>query len=140
MSKSGAKGGFIGGGLSGALGGAMGGFIAGKFLPTNAITKDIVCEYDYDTTIFRFDLAMKALGGKEINSSSMHLENTVIIRTVGEGTFTGAQAVIAVEIIPIDDQHTRVIVTSSAKEGLIKRRLAEKFLNKVLENIKHRLV
>jgi hypothetical protein len=136
LAVSGAKGGFLGGGFGGALGCALGAYIGGKFMATEMAEKEVVCAYNYETTVVLFKVAMMALGGKEIDTPSINTGNVIMTRTVGAGTYTGAQAIMSVEIVKEDDVSTRVLISSAAKEAMFNKNVAAKYIAKLLDGVK----
>lgn len=139
LAKSGAVGGYIGGGFGGALGGALGGYIAGKFMPTELAEKEVVCSYEYEMAIVIIKATMMGFGGRAIDAQSLPSDN-IITRTIGEGAFSGAQAIMSVEFVKIDQLSTRMLISCAAKDSMLRKNVAQKYIAKLLEGLNYKAV
>jgi hypothetical protein len=144
--RSGMIGGAIGGAMGGPLAGAIGSVVAGaaaasgarsaaRFLPTEQHQQHITLSMNAQTALSRVFSFLTNVGRIATDTEVGTSQYPRVSGIMGSGSFNLNPTLVHVEIVSVSDNSCTLLVTGSAKEGLIKQRSAQKAVNRVLEHL-----
>ena len=144
IGKAGQFGGKLGGkiigdslaGAAGGLGGYLGGSWAARFLPTERYQLEVKLRADPRTILAKVYAYLCGKGRVEDSEELRKSPNPTVSGVVGSGFFNMNPAIIYAEIVEVEGETCKVILTGAAKEGLIKQRTAEEAVGRLAEALK----
>lgn len=121
------------GAIGGGEAGRHGAQFAARHLPNDVFEATVELDVGADQATHMFGAGISAVG-EDIDGDPGRA-NPVLRAIVPAGMMDLNPAVVEVEIVPVDPAHSRVILTGTAKEGLIKQHAGEKAVRRVLEAV-----
>jgi hypothetical protein len=141
LEKVGARGGELGSKIAdvaefaGKAGGSLGARLAAEFLPTEQFQMKFEIEMDAQNVLANL-YAFFTNNGRLANSyEAAESPLPKVSGVVGSGFFKMNPAIVHAELLAVENGVCTVLVTSAAKEGLIKQRTAQKAVRRVVESM-----
>ena len=136
LGKLGSLRGKIGGGAAGALGGSLGASPASGFVPTRHWQQQMSVSGDVAKVLAQVASFFAAQGRIADDREAATSQYPKISGVVASGFFNMNPTLVHVEVIGVDHASCTLLLSGSAKEGLIKQRSAEKAVGRVADFLK----
>ena len=136
LGKLGSLGGKIGGGAAGALGDSLEASFASRFVPTRQYQQQMSVSGDVAKVLAQVASFFAAQGRIADDREAAPSQYPKISGVVESGFFNMNPTLVHVEVIGVDDASCTLLLSGSAKEGLIKQRSAEKAVGRVADFLK----
>ncbi len=112
-----------------ALGGRFGAEWAAKKIATTEHRDSVVYESTVNNALANARIILSNLG--KLVDTKIESDTPFLAAVVGSGFMNMNPSVVCLEFVPADGARTKIIISATAKEGLIKQKTAEKVVAKL---------
>ena len=123
------SGGMIMGAVCDALGARLGAEWMAKRLKSSEHTDSVVYDSSLSNAVANARIVLSNIG-KIVDMEIDHAA-PFLAATVGSGFLNMNPAIVCLEFISLDETRTKIVISATAKEGLIKQKTAEKVVAKI---------